>query len=114
MTLPPIRYADLVAMGCDPATSWTFDDGVVSATPAPPRLVLELVNAAMSSEPPDPDQNIATYVRHVRTLLLSLTDWTQLGDAPLTADQRAVWATYRQALRDMPAAGAVQWPSIPG
>ena len=31
---------------------------------------------------------------------LQRTDWTQLGDSPATASD---WATYRQALRDLPA-----------
>lgn len=33
---------------------------------------------------------------------LALTDWTQLTDAPV---DKAAWATYRQALRDLPAQG---------
>ena len=38
-------------------------------------------------------------VRMERDVLLSSCDWTQLPDA--TADKEA-WATYRQALRDLP------------
>ena len=30
------------------------------------------------------------------------SDWTQLGDAPLTAEQKTLWQTYRQKLRDIP------------
>jgi hypothetical protein len=33
---------------------------------------------------------------------LNRTDWTQVADSP--AD-KAAWATYRQALRDLPAQG---------
>jgi hypothetical protein len=33
---------------------------------------------------------------------LARTDWTQLTDAPV---DKAAWATYRQALRDLPAQG---------
>jgi hypothetical protein len=33
---------------------------------------------------------------------LNRTDWTQLTDAPV---DKAAWATYRQALRDLPAQG---------
>jgi hypothetical protein len=33
---------------------------------------------------------------------LSRTDWTQLADVPV---DKAAWATYRQALRDLPAQG---------
>ena len=42
-------------------------------------------------------------MRRVRDALLARSDWTQTLDAPLTDEQRAAWATYRQALRDAPA-----------
>ena len=29
-------------------------------------------------------------------------DWTQLPDSPLSDSKKAEWATYRQALRDVP------------
>jgi len=29
-------------------------------------------------------------------------DWTQSPDSPLTAEKKTEWATYRQALRDLP------------
>jgi hypothetical protein len=38
-------------------------------------------------------------VRAQRDRLLSASDWTQVLDAPV---DRAAWATYRQALRDLP------------
>lgn len=41
----------------------------------------------------------AAQVRAARDTALSASDWTQLADAPV--DQEA-WATYRQALRDLP------------
>lgn len=40
-------------------------------------------------------------VRGNRNRRLYLSDWTQLPDAPLTAEKKAEWATYRQALRDI-------------
>ena len=43
------------------------------------------------------------YVRAVRNAELTATDWTQIADS--TAD-KAAWATYRQALRDLPAQNA--------
>ena len=55
--------------------------------------------------------------RNERNLRLTFTDWTQLPDAPLTAEQKAAYATYRQALRDVPEqAGfpdAIEWPEEP-
>ena len=40
------------------------------------------------------------YLRTVRNAELAATDWTQVADS--TANKTA-WATYRQALRDLPA-----------
>ena len=33
---------------------------------------------------------------------LFASDWTQMPDSPLTAEKKTEWATYRQALRDVP------------
>lgn len=42
-------------------------------------------------------------LRHWRDKELARTDWTQVEDAPV---DKAAWATYRQALRDLPASNA--------
>jgi hypothetical protein len=56
----------------------------------------------------------ATNVRATRNRGLATSDWTQLADAPV--DKQA-WATYRQALRDVPAQAGfpfdVTWPTEP-
>ena len=56
-------------------------------------------------------------VRAQRNSLLSLSDWTQLADAPLTTEQKQAWAEYRQALRDVPEQAGfpenVAWPFSP-
>lgn len=55
--------------------------------------------------------------RRERDNLLSSCDWTQGADSPLTVDQKAAWATYRQALRDITKNAApetVIWPASPG
>ena len=44
-----------------------------------------------------------TKVSLMRNFLLMDSDWTQLGDVQLTAEQKALWVTYRQKLRDIPA-----------
>lgn len=56
-------------------------------------------------------------LRSERNALLSSCDWTQVPDSPLTDAKKAEWATYRQALRDLPStttdfANPV-WPSQP-
>jgi hypothetical protein len=48
----------------------------------------------------------STEVRAERNAKLTATDWTQVADS--TAD-KAAWATYRQALRDITAQGGFPW-----
>lgn len=50
--------------------------------------------------------------RRRRDQLLAASDWTQLPDSPLSEDDRAEWATYRQALRDRDMDGT-SWPLSP-
>ena len=56
-------------------------------------------------------------VRAERDSLLYGTDWTQSADSPLDVAEVADWATYRQALRDIPSQQAdpynIAWPSPP-
>lgn len=53
-------------------------------------------------------------LKSARNLRLQSTDWTQVPDAPV---DRAAWATYRQALRDLPDNTTdpqnVTWPTPP-
>jgi hypothetical protein len=53
-------------------------------------------------------------LRHWRDTELARTDWTQVADAPV---DKAAWATYRQALRDLPASNkdprAIELPVAP-
>jgi len=41
-------------------------------------------------------------LRRQRNALLAESDWTQMSDSPLTDSKKTEWATYRQALRDLP------------
>ena len=41
-------------------------------------------------------------LRQDRDKILESTDWTQAADSPLSDSKKAEWATYRQALRDLP------------
>jgi hypothetical protein len=53
-------------------------------------------------------------VRQKRNQRLQATDWTQLGDVP--AATKALWESYRQALRDItnqPDPFNVVWPTPP-
>jgi len=56
-------------------------------------------------------------VRKQRNELLKSTDWTQVDDSPLSNIQKAEWAIYRQALRDVTTQTnfpwSVIWPTEP-
>ena len=67
-----------------------------------------------------------TLLRRQRDILLNESDWTRLDDNGLSSDKKAEWATYRQALRDLPATStpklnnqeqldesSVTWPTPP-
>jgi hypothetical protein len=60
------------------------------------------------------DARQAEAVRSTRNAQLKESDWTQLADAPVDT---AAWATYRQALRDIPGQDGfpwdVVWPTLP-
>jgi hypothetical protein len=49
------------------------------------------------------DANNLSEVRNKRDQLLAQSDWTQMADSPLSAEQKAAWAAYRQQLRNLPA-----------
>lgn len=48
----------------------------------------------------------AKSVRKIRDSKLAECDWTQLADSKV---DKAVWATYRQALRDIPEQSGFPW-----
>ena len=60
------------------------------------------------------DAEAAKAVRATRDGKLAECDWTQLSDSQV---DKAVWATYRQSLRDVPAQAGfpydITWPSKP-
>jgi hypothetical protein len=49
------------------------------------------------------DEIYLARMRYWRDTELARTDWTQVADAPV---DKGAWATYRQALRDLPASNA--------
>lgn len=60
------------------------------------------------------DAEQAKSVRATRDAKLAECDWTQVADAPV---DKTVWATYRQALRDVTAQEGfpwtIEWPEQP-
>ena len=59
-------------------------------------------------EPDQPFDESENRARLQRDQLLAASDWTQLPDVPLATKE--AWATYRQALRDLPE--HPNWPDL--
>jgi hypothetical protein len=80
------------------------------------RLQYKIIDGVPTEYTPD----INPIVRTIRNGLLEDSDWTQSPDSPLTTEKKTEWATYRQALRDVPATNSsvtdidsVVWPTKP-
>ena len=76
----------------------------------------EITTVEIDDEPaPAPDPvALCAAARAERNRLLAACDWTQVQDAPT---DKAAWAAYRDALRDVPQQkgfpGDIQWPEKP-
>lgn len=53
---------------------------------------------------------LSVETRQERDDYLSWCDWTQGADSPLSDSKKAEWATFRQALRDLPTHS--NWPDL--
>lgn len=65
-----------------------------------------VVADATQQEIEDRTNSAANSVRQTRDRLLAQSDWTQVADAPV---DKAAWAAYRQALRDVPSQEGFPW-----
>lgn len=79
------------------------------------KQILKAGNIAAYVPPPGPTlDELEAAARSKRNALLASSDWTQVPDAPV---DQAAWATYRQALRDLPQNTTdpreVVWPTPP-
>ena len=64
------------------------------------RLRLAAIEAAEQAQLVDKDWD--KEFRRQRRFRLEDSDWTQGNDSPLSGSKKTEWATYRQALRDLP------------
>ena len=124
VTFPiPITAADLSSFGVATVTEGgkpSYDGATQKLVAAPPAVVdgawtqSWIVTDLSSDELKQQNDSIAAALRVERNDKLNSSDWTQVADA--TVD-KAAWATYRQALRDLPAAAgwpnSVTWPTEP-
>lgn len=102
--------------GCLPVTVWKQHDNatqkLVSVDPYIEDGQVYTVQVAdkaqeeLDAEAQAKDMKAATLIRTERNRKLAESDWTQLADSTANKD---VWATYRQALRDIPAQAGFPW-----
>ena len=82
------------------------------------------VNGSLQQKPDDSNDvksaHALALIRTMRADLLTGSDWTQMPDSPLSAEQRSEWQMYRQKLRDLPSDFShvtsiddVVWPTAP-
>ena len=103
------------------ATQPTINEATQSVAEAEPVLVNSvwsqnwIVTTLTTDQQAALTTNEAVKIRQQRNDKLKECDWTQVADAPV---DKTVWATYRQALRDLPSATGfpwdMTWPTEPG
>jgi len=79
-----------------------------------PHLANKMIDGVPTRVEPVVDQLLL--LRKERNQYLTLCDWTQMPDVPLTPEQKTAWAMYRQQLRDFPETCDPEnpvWPSSP-
>lgn len=100
--VPNLQSNQQVVSGSHPENTMLVDGEVVEATGES----LHLYNEKLLSN-----------IRKERDNRLAQSDWTQFNDSPLDNTKKQEWATYRQALRDLPAnttdPANPTWPTKP-
>lgn len=89
-----LQSAGIATAGCNSNGVIWGADGTTEIQDLPE--VVAIVNAH------NPDSPLWSEVRAKRDALLAECDWTQVADAPLSANQKELWSAYRQLLRDLP------------
>ena len=112
----------IAGLQCRPGEDWieggyqddSFYVQSLTAVPMPPRPSANHV-FNYTTKQWEPDCALAwAAVKAKRNRLLSACDWTQLPDVP--PPTKEAWATYRQALRDVPEQPDpfnIAWPAPP-
>ncbi|UFM64245.1 phage tail assembly chaperone [Paracoccus sp. MA] len=103
---PPANGVTFVEVqdGTDPGAIFIAADGTAKPVPPSPGPRLHFSPAAGAWIDPRSEKECWDELRRERDARLRSCDWTQASDAPLSAEQLDAWRTYRQTLRDLPAA----------
>ena len=112
--LKTIGWLPLVETNVTPAANQTFDTDVITAEADRVTLV-HRVRDMTPEEKTARDESHMNYLRRRRDEKLAASDWTQAPDhsSPLADAKKAEWETYRQSLRDLPAAADMSaWPDV--
>lgn len=97
-----------VRYGLDPEnTEGWFDTGLTDINDKRFKLVNNQVVELTDADKAEELRQLRFETAHInariqRNTLLINCDWTQAPDNALSAEERQAWATYRQALRDLP------------
>ena len=104
----PMRYAEVLQRTGLTDTVGFTERGYIEHMPIPEPVVIT-------------KEQLDVMTRNIRNSLLYYSDWTQVLDSQLSAEDKAAWGIYRQTLRDIPATFAsaskpedITWPSPPG
>jgi len=95
-----IHFVEITNLSPAPEVGWSFDG--------------EAFTAPIEAVPTE--EELLSAIRSKRNALLAACDWTQATGSPLSAEVKAAYAQYRQALRDMPAtcdSANPEWPVKP-
>ena len=120
--LKTLGWIPLEEVNITPAHNQIFDTDVVTVE-ADRVILTHRVRDMTAEEIIQNDEGHLQRLREERNQKLMDSDWTQASDYPsfifpLSDDKRAEWATYRQALRDLPATVDINtwsnvWPTEP-
>ena len=115
--LAPFNAANVVVTGApeyNEATQIAYENGCVYNADRARWETAWSVREKTADEIAQSSAEMAASIRGDRNARLSASDWTQVLDAPV---DRAAWAAYRQALRDLTAQEGfpftVVWPQEP-
>lgn len=120
--LKTVGWLPIVETFATPTYNQTFEKDVVTVE-EDRVLLIHRVRDMTPEEIAERDASHMSHLREERNQKLASSDWTQASDhsSPLSADKKAEWETYRQALRDLPAVadmtkwpGEHKWPTEPG